>query len=246
MKREQLQPEIQGESEMENSMYPSHEWFQTLLLLFGGGGPYGYGGFGRGRGHGHGGGAGPYTDFSLFEKWANTVDKSTFFQAQQASQAANKDLANQVGLGVRDVEKSISDAEARSAQQHCDLQSAIDRCCCETQKEIVQSRFTTEMGMSQIRQEICDQTADLKAQGLENCQRVLDSISRHAEAETQAKLAAALNENSQLKQTNELASILREKCCNENGNGHWPPWYAAAPTFVPPGHGGTPPGQGKK
>ena len=161
-----------GDGMENNSMGQGQDSLWLFYLLLNGGYGGGRGMHGQGYGNYGGGGAGPYTDFSLFQQWSNTVDKDNFFQAQQGNHAAMDNLSREINQSHATTQTAICSLNTAIERSNGDVKQAIADCCCKTQttmlkgfgdiekeilrgnagldKTLCQNRFDMQMGLQTL------------------------------------------------------------------------------------------------
>ena len=100
------------------------------------------------------------------------------------------------------------------------LQAQSQNCCCETQKEIIQSRYDNSLGQANIQKDIllngrdlqaqmAQCCCDLRAEGLANTQKILDKMCENEINQLRSDLQSAQFQISQLSQTANITNTLR-------------------------------------
>lgn len=69
------------------------------------------------------------------------------------------------------------------------LQASQQACCCDTQKEIIESRYTTQLGLQNLGQQMSSCCCDIKSEGFKNTCDILNAI--HADGEATRALINA-------------------------------------------------------
>jgi hypothetical protein len=80
---------------------------------------------------------------------------------------------------------------------------------CDTQKEILQSRYDTALGNQALAAQMAECCCNLRAEGLQNTQKILDKMCETEVQNLRDQLAAVTNQLSQTAQNNTLIAALR-------------------------------------
>lgn len=127
-------------------------------------------------------------------------------------------VGTQMGFGLKDVEKAICDCCCKLGIGQAELQNALERGLCETQNMI-------QMGFAQTNNAICSQTAEIKQAIHTDGEATRALITQNRMDDLQAALQVERDRNSNLRQTAEIAEIVRQQCHPHHwwGNGGGPP-----------------------
>ena len=89
------------------------------------------------------------------------------------------------------------------------VQASQQNCCCETQKEILQSRYDSALGNQALQAQMAQCCCDLRTEGLNNTQKILDKLCENEINQLRTDLQAAQLQISQLSQTANITNALR-------------------------------------
>lgn len=89
------------------------------------------------------------------------------------------------------------------------VQASQQNCCCETQKEILQSRYDSALGNQTLQAQMAQCCCDLRTEGLNNTQKILDKLCENEINQLRTDLQAAQLQISQLSQTANITNALR-------------------------------------
>ena len=90
-----------------------------------------------------------------------------------------------------------------------ELGANMQNCCCNTQKEILQNRYDNALQTNTLQAQIQNCCCDLKADGLANTQKILDKLCDNEINQLRTDLQAAQLQISQLSQTANITNTLR-------------------------------------
>lgn len=135
--------------------------------------------------------------------------------------------ANEVNVDTRFLERDIFNTNQNVSNSACQTQrdvlesryttqlglqqlgSEAQECCCETQKEILQNRYDNALQTQTISSQLAQCCCDLRAEGLANTQKILDKMCENEVNQLRTDLQSAQLQISQLSQTSNLVNQLR-------------------------------------
>ena len=82
-------------------------------------------------------------------------------------------------------------------------------CCCETQKEILQNRYDNALQTQTLSSQLANCCCDLRAEGIANTQKILDKLCENEINQLRTDLQSAQLQISQLSQTANITNTLR-------------------------------------
>lgn len=129
-------------------------------------------------------------------------------------------VGTQLGLGLKDIEKAICDCCCQLGIGQKELENKLLQCCCETQRQMA-------VGFADVNHNMCMQENRITQAIHTDGEATRALITQNRMDDLQSALQIARDENSNLRQTDRIAEIVREQC------GHHGPWW---------GNGGGPPG----
>lgn len=89
------------------------------------------------------------------------------------------------------------------------LGSQAQQCCCDTQKEILQNRYDNALQTQTLSSQIANCCCDLRAEGIANTQKILDKLCENEINQLRTDLQSAQLQISQLSQTSNIVNSLR-------------------------------------
>lgn len=208
----------------DNGFGDGNGWWIIVFLIFalGGWGNGGFGGFGGNRG---GSVADMYTlnsDFATLQR----LMSDGFSNVNSGLTQINNGLCNGFYRELENtnlINSNIANSTATIQQTLCQgfngLTSAIDSCCCATQRAIDGVNFNMQTGFNSINQTLCGTTRDIIENQNANYRALHDEIVANRIEDKNAQIQAQQNEinalrlaASQEKQNSYLISQLAPKC----------------------------------
>ena len=89
------------------------------------------------------------------------------------------------------------------------LGAKMQECCCDTQKEILQNRYDNALQTQTLSSQLAQCCCDLRAEGLANTQKILDKMCENEINSLRTELQSAQLQISQLSQTSNIVNSLR-------------------------------------
>lgn len=201
------------------------EWSWIIIILF----LFVFCGFGNnGWGNGNGGSDGISTMYTLNSDFATLqrLIADGFTSVNSGINQVNQGLCNgfyQELVNINGVNTNIANSTFGIQQSLCQgfngLTSAIDTCCCQTQRAIDGVNYNMAMNTNAIQSTLCNNTRDLIENQNANYRALHDEIVANRIEDKNAQIAAQQNEinalrlaASQEKQNSYLISQLAPKC----------------------------------
>lgn len=171
-----------------NGMFGGDGWWILLLLLAFCGNGFGFGG-------GYGGGYGAITNDNLLN--GEFIKRDIFNTNQNVSTTGCQTQ--------RDILESRYTTQLGLQQ----LQASQQQCCCDTSASIADAKYASAFQNQALQAQIADCCCTLRAEGLQNTQRILDTLCQDKIDSLRDQLQTANFQLSQQAQSQNLISQLR-------------------------------------
>lgn len=171
-----------------NGMFGGDGWWILLLLLAFCGNGFGFGG-------GYGGGYGAITNDTLLN--GEFIKRDIFNTNQNVSSTACE------------TQKDVLESRYTTQLGLQQLQASQQACCCDLGSQIADSKYASALQNQALQAQIAQCCCDIRAEGLQNTQRILDTLCQDKIDSLRDQLQTANLQLSQQAQSANLISQLR-------------------------------------
>lgn len=171
-----------------NGMFGGEGWWILLLLLAFCGNGFGFGG-------GYGGGYGAITNDNLLN--GEFIKRDIFNTNQNVSSTACE------------TQKDVLESRYTTQLGLQQLQASQQACCCDLGSQIADSKYASALQNQALQAQIAQCCCDIRAEGLQNTQRILDTLCQDKIDSLRDQLQTANLQLSQQAQSANLISQLR-------------------------------------
>lgn len=171
-----------------NGMFGGDGWWILLLLLAFCGNGFGFGG-------GYGGGYGAITNDNLLNE--EFIKRDIFNTNQNVSSTACE------------TQKDVLESRYTTQLGLQQLQASQQACCCDLGSQIADSKYASALQNQALQAQIAQCCCDIRAEGLQNTQRILDTLCQDKIDSLRDQLQTANLQLSQQAQSANLISQLR-------------------------------------
>lgn len=171
-----------------NGMFGGDGWWILLLLLAFCGNGFGFGG-------GYGGGYGAITNDNLLN--GEFIKRDIFNTNQNVSSTACE------------TQKDVLESRYTTQLGLQQLQASQQACCCDLGSQIADSKYASALQNQALQAQIAQCCCDIRAEGLQNTQRILDTLCQDKIDSLRDQLQTANLQLSQQAQSANLISQLR-------------------------------------